>query len=1084
MSEAHSNLTRQALDPTCSVVVEACAGSGKTWLLVSRILRLLLAGARPGEILAITYTRKAAREIQARLQDWLRELALGSPEAVLDFLVERGMTREEARRAVPLARGLLESLGSASPAMTVTTFHGWFGRVLKGAAFDSGLAGYTLSEAEAPMREEAWAQLARRCGAQGQGPLALTLVGLLERIGQTNTRTLMDAFIARRAEWQAWLAGGGESVETTLKILADHLGVVGCPEDIVAATLGRGGLREDLLEYAALLGRSTETDRGFAARIVAALAEGTPPQQAYGVIKGVVLTSSAEPRKRKASTAQADRLGGACQDRLLALHGQLADIFLAADEALVAAHILEFNRLGLTVGAALLAAYEDHKRQRRLMDYSDLEWHADRLLADEDRAPFIQARLDARYRHILLDEFQDTNPLQWRILMAWLAAYGADAQPPGVFMVGDPKQAIYRFRRADSRIFHHARDVLRETLAARVLHNDTTFRNAPPVVAVVNTLFEAEGEAFQGFRRQEARQHDLPGRVELLPLVAPTADVGVAPAPGLRNPLTTPLAVAEDLRRRHEAQAMVQRLTQVVGHWQLGTGVGARPARWGDVLILTRRRSVLPEFERALRAAGVPYLSVSRGGLLQTLEAQDLVALLGFLVTPGNDLALAQVLRTPIFSLGDGDLLTLARRAEASWWARLQALAAESGASFAQGAVSLLGAWLEAAPHLPVHDLLDRIYHQGDLVNRYRARVPAPMWPGVRANLEAFMALALELDGGRFPSLSRFVDELARLNQAADEEAPDEGVVSGGGGDERLRLMTIHGAKGLEAPIVWLVDAHNTHRVADGYQPLIEWLPGQPAPSHFSLHSTAKERGRAREALFAQEAQGRQREDLNMLYVALTRARQVFFASGIEAARGQGEGSFYHRIGAAIRALGGEGAFGELPLASTPGGAGVAPVLPAAPAPAITLPVGERRAPVDETPEIRFGIQLHGLLEARTGGRVRRDPGLLEPGVADMAERILAAPALRRFFAPEGILEARNEIEFIAADGSFGRIDRLVRLADGVWILDYKSGRPGEAEVDRHRPQLERYREVIQAIYPGVAVRCGLIFGDASLVEL
>ncbi|MDY0013689.1 MAG: UvrD-helicase domain-containing protein [Rhodocyclaceae bacterium] len=1084
MSDDSLAFIRRALDPARSVVVEACAGSGKTWLLVSRILRLLLAGARPGEILAITYTRKAAREIQARLQEWLRELALAPDEKVQDFLRERGMIDEETRRYLPQARGLLERVEAASPAITVTTFHGWFGRILQGAAFDSGLAGYTLSEAEAPMRDEAWARLARRCGAEPAGPLARALVELLEHIGQSNARKLLDAFVARRAEWQAWLAAGGESVATTLALLAEELGVRGSPGDVMAAVLGQAGLREDLLEYAALLGRNTATDQGLAKQIAAALVEGTAAELAYGDLRGAILTAEGAPRQRKASPTQAKRLGGAGQDRLLALHAELAEVFQDAEEALLAARILAFNRLGLTVGAALLEEYEDHKRQRRLMDYSDLEWHADRLLADETRGPFIQARLDARYRHILLDEFQDTNPLQWRILMAWLAAYGADAQRPGIFLVGDPKQAIYRFRRADSRIFLHAREALRADLAADVLHNDATFRNAPVVVQVVNTLFEAEGEGFQGFRCQTARRCGLPGRVELLPLIA--ASPGDEPAPaGLRNPLATPLPLAEDLRRRQEAQGLVARLAEMIGQWRVGEGAEARPARWGDVLILTRRRAVLPEFERALREAGVPYLSVSRGGLLQTLEARDLMALLGFLVTPGDDLALAHVLRTPLFALADDELLTLAGAGKGAWWQGLQTLAA-AGTGFAQRPAALLGAWRLAAPHLPVHDLLDRIYHQGDLVSRYRERVPAPMWPGVRANLEAFIGLALELDGGRFPSLSRFVDELARLDGAGDEEAPDEGVLAAGeGGEDRLRLMTIHGAKGLEAPIVALVDAHNTHRMADGYQPVLDWPPGEAAPRHFSLYATAKERGRAREALFAQEEAARAREDLNLLYVAITRARQVFLASGIEPAKGGGSGSFYARILGAVRALGGELAHGEMPLA----GLAERPILfpvtpPLAVAPPPPIPVGERRAPVDETPEIRFGIQLHALLEARTGGATRRDLGDLEPGVEAMAESILAAPRLRCFFAPEGIREARNEIEFIDAEGAFGRIDRLVRLEDGVWILDYKSGRPGHGEVERYRPQLERYRAVIQAIYPDDRVRCALIFGDASLVEL
>ena len=198
---------KAALDPRASVVVEACAGSGKTWLLVSRIIRLLLDGTAPGHVLAITFTRKAAREIESRLATWLRELAVGSDEAVLDFLVHRGLEVAAARASLPRARDLLQNVLDARPAMTITTFHGWFASIVGAAPLSSGLAGTTLVESGNQIVDEAWQQFARQCAREPDSDAASSLRWLLGEIGTANTRVLLGRFLARRAEWHAMCEG-------------------------------------------------------------------------------------------------------------------------------------------------------------------------------------------------------------------------------------------------------------------------------------------------------------------------------------------------------------------------------------------------------------------------------------------------------------------------------------------------------------------------------------------------------------------------------------------------------------------------------------------------------------------------------------------------------------------------------------------------------------------------------------------------------------------------------------------------------------------------------------------------------------
>ena len=291
-----------------------------------------------------------------------------------------------------------------------------------------------------------------------------------------------------------------------------------------------------------------------------------------------------------------------------------------------------------------------------------------KLLRDEDTAAFLQARLDARYGHVLLDEFQDTNPLQWQILLAWLAAY-SDASRPTVFLVGDPKQSIYRFRRAEPRLFSVAADFLMREFGAERCEQDATRRNAQPIIDVVNAVF-IDQPAFSPFREQTSLAGKLPGRVELMPLFANAEGEGSSVrevAPALRNPLLEPDVEPEDTRLRMEAECLGAKIGEMVGFWQIdekrvdGTS-RQRPLNYGDIMLLVRTRTKLSYYDRALSAANIPFAAGSRGGLLSALEVRDCVALLEFLVTPMADLKLAHALRSPVFACSDDDLMQLAAR--------------------------------------------------------------------------------------------------------------------------------------------------------------------------------------------------------------------------------------------------------------------------------------------------------------------------------------------------------------------------------------------------------------------------------------
>ncbi len=1062
--------TRRACDPRASAVVEACAGSGKTWLLVGRIVRALLEGSLPGSILAVTFTRRAAQEMRARLMEDLRYLAVADDAAIVASLVQRGMTAAKAQDAIGPARALYERVATAPAPLTIETFHGWFWQLVRGAPLGAGVPyAPVLLEAVDRLRADAWLHFTAELVRDDRVAQRAAWEWLLDDIGEDGARRLLMQFLNKRAEW--WSFAAGDEDAAVARSLAP-LRAAGDDDprlrvrdaDLVAAvqaicdcwrSIGKPGVTIEglIAESQRWLAQADDDLAGDlrAARLLLLTKDDLPRQQLLPEKIGKKLPSQAVAQRYAQAHAEA----------------------LQALEKIAAAHrtwrALKLNEAALACGRLLVDTYRKLKERQQAVDFTDLEWHAHRLLADEDFATYVQVRLDARYRHILIDEFQDTNPLQWQVLQSWLAAYGeaeAGGPPdrPRVFIVGDPKQSIYRFRRAEPRVFAAAGELLRRDFGAVQLRTNVTRRNAHVLVDVLNAAMTGN-PLYQAQRTLAKRE----GHFVLLPL----AEGGKAPAaaePGLRDVLTTARAERDSDTRYREGRMLAGEIVRWVGAARAFEDGEERGLRWADVLLLVPRRTHLAEYERALRDAGVPFVSDRRGGLLATLEADDLTALLDFLTTPQADLRLAHALRSPLFGCSDDDLIRIAAAPGTGWWERLRRLPA--GASPAlDRARGLLSRWLGDARVLPVHDLLDRIYFEGDLRRRYAAAVPATLHAQVQANLDAFVELALDLDAGRYPSLPRFIEELAGLKRHAPDEAPDEGIADT---EDAVRVMTIHGAKGLEAEIVVLADA-NARPPPDSESVLVVWPAEAPAPEHVSLVARgAGARDEAREAWFADDDHQRAQEDWNLLYVAAMRAKQVLVVSG-SAARGDPQDSWYARLQPAAA------------LSSPPAEAQAAPPLPASrevrdflPAP---LATGARRPELRETESQRLGRAWHALLEQGAQANVEtvaRAHGL------SAAQRDLAGAAAARvrerlphlFAGP-----AAAELELVDADGELLRVDRLVELDDALWIVDFK-WRVTEAERAQYEAQVRRYGEVLRAIRDDKPVRLALVTAEGELLEV
>ncbi|HEX7441673.1 MAG TPA: UvrD-helicase domain-containing protein, partial [Caldimonas sp.] len=742
---------------------------------------------------------------------------------------------------------------------------------------------------------------------------------------------------------------------------------------------------------------------------------------------------------------------------------------------------------------ALLREAAAYKRARGLADMADLERCALALLRDTALSGWVQERLDMRVRHVLIDEFQDTSPLQWQALHAWLSAYagaggGASGQrPPSVFIVGDPKQSIYRFRRAEPRVFDAARAFIVEGLEGSALACDHTRRNAPELLATINAVFEEAQERgeFAGFRAHTTEIGPIEGAgVVALARVARPAVLasggGGAAVAAWRDSLTQARIEVEEKVREPEARQVAAAVADLVARG------GFMP---GEIHVLCRKRESLRLVADCLAALHLPFAAAEDYTLLESIEARDLVAVLDVLASPQHALSLAHALRSPLFGASDDDLIALAEAAapQGDWWGALMQEGGIGSPSLRRAAM-LLARWQAAAGTLPPHDLLDRIVAEGEFRERVAAAVPAERRCAALGAIDALLGLSLTLDGARYATPYNFVRALKR--RAVSVVAPAR--------PDAVQLLTVHGVKGLEARAVFVMDADPEPQNPDSATLLIDWPVESAQPIFCAFVYSEANCAPSLEALRDREFAARRREELNGLYVAMTRARERLVFSATEPYRRGTDLSWWQRI---------EGRAGVLPPAvgAASNRAAVPESIPIRTLPrwhgaAASGPVralsGEATAGVDDAS--RLGQAVHRTLEWAAAGSGAAAPlaALAEAAarefmvpaaeVADLASRIRESPACARFFGGTSLRWAGNEVP-VAEGGEVLRIDRLVALDEGGawvwWVLDYKL-RYAPEQLAEYRAQLLRYGRAVRALQPGASVRCAFVTGEGSVIEV
>jgi ATP-dependent helicase/nuclease subunit A len=1071
-----------ALNPAANVVVQACAGSGKTWLLAARVIRLLLAGAAPESIVAITFTNKAAAEMQERIFKWLEELALLQDAVALRArLREFYMPDADLDVAVERAPHLLKHVLHARQSLAIHTFHSWFLRLKSALALTEAEAvSGEIAPVPALLEADAWERFL--VALNNDATLQKQYTWFVAQLGLEASRSALQVFIARRAEWLMYVENAARPAEyasESMQVLHGKI-LMRTAQKFVA------DCREDLLAIAKAFGQMQGV---LAAKAGAALANALDPQcpieEVADYAAQALLTQNETFNGRLAGLKEIKN-----NAVLLARCERVSHALAQLNEARRAQRLLALHQTWYALGHALVQAYENEKSAQNQVDFADLELTMARVLQDESAAGSLQARLDARVAHLLVDEFQDTNPLQWRILRGWLSGYAQDIAKPSLFLVGDAKQSIYRFRRADPVIFTAAAAFFREYFDARVLSTQRTRRNATQVNAFVNALFGTAAGPWgqdvvqEGPFATQVTLSNTPGQVEVFDL---TPSAAVTQSSLARNPLTTPIA-------EEEAPALLVQARQVVHHLlALRDAAGeSQPWHWGEVLVLVRSRASIEPMEAALREAGISYESSRRGGLLEAPEITDMQALCTVLATPQADLALAQVLRSPLFGFSDEDLVALWPPQPAPrGWAAL----ATSQAAHHRQAFDYLTRWQTWAGSLPVHDLLDRIYAQHDVIRRYAAVTPAPRRAVAVGNLARMLELALDAHGGRYPSLPRFVQTLESFNRMADDETPDEATPQA---SQAVLITTVHSAKGLERNVVVLFDAHRNWRTPakDTGRALIVWPPHADRPVHFSYDFGKDTRTTARNVWEQQEDAQQRIEAAALLYVAVTRARRHLIVAGSEKKRLTAQPTWWEVCAAAQPAMAWPQSSAVTNTAQALDGIAHYPTVPFA-----TMPWQPANADETESQATLLGTAWHAALEHLAGIPVEQRAAMRSALCPRLAARYglkmnvvnsLFDEALALMthapFAPlfDEQVKARAEWTVASVQGELLRIDRVVWLQDAAWIIDFKRV-PAQATAAElpaeYGAQLQRYAQTVQALEPSAVIRGAVLTQHAQLFE-
>jgi ATP-dependent helicase/nuclease subunit A len=1104
----------QAADPKVHATLSASAGTGKTHVLTARVLRLLLGGVAPETILCLTFTKAGAAEmanrIGARLASWVRmpDADLAADLKALGEDIGPG-AREKARR---LFARVLDAPGG----LRIQTIHSFAQALLAAFPAEAGITpGFRPIEgrAERELARRTLAELVADAEAGRNAQLIADIQALSMRLGEKGAEDyLMTA--ARHGEGLAEFVLP-EAIEPALRR------EVGLPDGdvdaLVAEWCADGAFDCALLRAIAGANRNwaTDTGLGHAATIDQWLAL-DPAGRAAGLdrLAAVFLTGKGEPRVVKSGQTKAYPDYQFASNAMVKAVGDL--LMTLRKDALV-----KVQAAGLRAGWAFADAYAAAKRAAGVADFDDLIRWTRKLLDQPGMGDWVRYKLDRRTDHILVDEAQDTNDDQWSIVKAlsdefFSGSSEAEDRWRTLFMVGDFKQAIYSFQGTDPASFEEMRrralgmaadlaEAARGDLDLfvrdfRDLSIAASFRSSPAILSLVDAVIAEVGHEAMGLPahppRHEAHHQDRFGRVEHWPAFELETDENLND--------NNEEGWIDDADRAH-AGRIAQMVLALLHDGAVLASTG-RPVTPGDILILVRSRGELASLIVArLFTAGVPVAGIDRLHLHRPLAVRDLLAAVGFAVQPLDDLNLANLLVSPLIGFSQQRLYDVAFRRPSRLWAALQDA---KGQPDVDAALDVLGDLLKMADYTTPAQFLETIL-SGPIQGR--RKLLGRLGHEARDPIEELLGAALEFERNETASLDRFLSWFGsgEVEIKRDPAAPGDTV----------RVMTVHGAKGLEAPIVILADATaDPDRLGPTTPPLAVSIGGREVPV---VRPRKQELCPPFVDIVDEQARKDRAEHLRLLYVALTRAEERLIVTGVRK-RGDNELSWHAVVGRAMTGLPVERdeASGALVLelgssSSARRKGSPAQVVPLAkPAWLATPAPDEERPPRPLAPSAlaedrtaypppapgeidsaRRGTLLHSLFERLPGVEpsLRKSvaqkwlagaaPAASEAARVQIAEAACALiddPAHADLFARGSLAEA--PIAASLPDGRVvaGTVDRLLVGPDRIRLVDFKTGGrvpAGEADVPAaHRLQMEAYRMALRVIFPGRAIDADLLY--------
>ncbi len=881
-----SRMQAAASDPAGSAWVSANAGSGKTHVLTQRVIRLLLAGCRPSAILCLTYTKAAASEMSNRVFERLAEWAV-LPDEELSRRVEQiegtapdRLKLEEARRLFARA---LETPGG----LKIQTIHAFCEALLHQFPLEANVAGHFAvldDRAAAVLLADARRSLLTATAAEDDVALAEAFATVLEIADDTGLDRLVEDIVANRSVLRAFIeeaaAHGGSAV-----LLRERLGFE--PADDADSLIeafwpppgfDQGNFRR-YLDTALELG--SDTVKASAADL-AALPELPTAGARRQALCDLFFNGGGKP-------ASLDRafLSKKVKDQDPEFEPFFVDLqahVVACADRLSRFRMFEATRAALVIAERLIGDYEDLKRGRSLLDFEDLIERAATLLTRSDVGAWIHYKLDQGIDHVLVDEAQDTSPRQWEIVGALTGEFFAGASARGanrtVFAVGDEKQSIYSFQGArPERFAQEGRRAARRAGDADALFRSIrlllSFRSTRDVLSAVDRVFSiadhARGLSPDGDAVIHASNRGQePGAVDLWEVIAPadTVDEEDWTAPFDAVPEKAPVNVL--------ARRIADTLAAWIGRETVTEKGVSRPMRPGDVIVLVRKRDAFVNaLTRALKQPhNIPVGGADRLVLTGHIAVQDLMALGRFALLPEDDLSLAALLKSPLLGLSEEALMALSagRPERTSLWRHLRAQAPDD--LFLGAVVRQLETFVASARELPVHDFYARVL--GALGGR--AAFLARLGQEAGEIIDEFLSFALEQEDNGLPGLQAFISTL-ELEAPTVKREQDKGR-------NEVRIMTVHAAKGLEAPVVFLVDSGgapftHTHMpklrliagVGEEAAGLPAWLPVKDLANALTDRDAQRLRAQAEE------------EYRRLLYVAMTRAADRLVVCGYRGKR-------------------------------------------------------------------------------------------------------------------------------------------------------------------------------------------------------